>query len=140
MADMKLSEAQRRFLQKHERRDLAKNGFLTRFAARATWTFVRRCSDAGIVEIVDPDNRFPWSWTGTRITPEGRAALASERELKVGDEVDVDAFRDVPAFRGVIYRRVGTGFYVRNIETGEKWFRYFNEVRPAAALSRARQS
>lgn len=80
---MKLTKARHDFLRMHLRPDLAKNGRLTKFAAHKTWTFIRTCSNAGLVDIIDPDNRFPYNWSGTRITPAGRAALsppASEKE------------------------------------------------------------
>jgi hypothetical protein len=74
---VKLTEAQVRFLRQHLRPDLAKNGRLTKYAGPRNWVFVRKCSDLGIIEIVDPDNVFPYTWSGTRITDAGRAYLAS---------------------------------------------------------------
>jgi hypothetical protein len=67
--------AQIKFLQKHLRTDLAKAGYLTKFAGRGNNRFIGRMRDAGMIEIVDPNGRWPWSWTGTRITPVGRATL-----------------------------------------------------------------
>jgi hypothetical protein len=81
--EVKLSKAKLEFLRMHLRRDLAKNGFLTKFGARKTWIFIRACSNVGLIEIIDPDNRFPYTWAGTKITDVGRAALsqpASEKE------------------------------------------------------------
>lgn len=73
---MKLTKARLEFLKMHLRRDLAKNGRLSKFAARKTYVFIRDCSNAGIIEIIDPDNMFPYTWAATQITPAGRAALS----------------------------------------------------------------
>lgn len=66
------------FLKKHLREWLAKNGYLTKYAGKGNWPFVDRVANAGLVEIVDPDKRFPYNWAGTRITAAGRAVLLQE--------------------------------------------------------------
>jgi len=76
---VKLTKATSSFLKLHLRVDLAKNGYLTKYAARARWPFVDRVAKAGMIDIIDPDNRFPYNWAGTRITPAGRAALRSRK-------------------------------------------------------------
>lgn len=72
-----LSEARLNFLRMHLRAGLAKNGRLTKYAGHKTFIFVAACRDAGIIEIIDPDKLFPYSWQATQITPTGRAVLAS---------------------------------------------------------------
>lgn len=79
MADV-ITAAQRRFLQMHLRTDLAKNGRLPKVAARKTYVFIRGCREAGIIEIIDPDNMFPYTYSATLITKAGRAALATEKK------------------------------------------------------------
>jgi hypothetical protein len=77
---MKPTRATLELLKKHLRTDLAKNGFLTKWAAQANWPFIGRVAKAGFIEIVDPDNRFPYNWAGTRITDAGRDALSSQQQ------------------------------------------------------------
>ena len=43
---------------------------------KKTWDFIDRMQIAGLVEIIDPGRRFPYTWEATRITAAGRAALA----------------------------------------------------------------
>jgi hypothetical protein len=73
---VKLTEAQRRFLTEHLSNDGA-DGVLVRRSShsRKPWRFVDRCMASGFVTIIDPDGRWPFSWTGTRITEAGRRAL-----------------------------------------------------------------
>lgn len=72
------TKAQIEFCKKHLCRELAKNRTLTRNTAKKAWPFVRRCQEAGLVDIIDPHDRFPWSWSGTRLTEKGhRAAIAA---------------------------------------------------------------
>jgi hypothetical protein len=77
---VKPTPAMLRFLKKHLRTDISKRGYLTKWAGGGTYTFVDRIASAGLIEIVDPDSRFPYNWAGTRITDAGRAALSSQQQ------------------------------------------------------------
>lgn len=69
---VKLTPAQRAFLQMHLRPSLATaRGYLKKSNARKTYVFVRACNNAGIIRIVDPKNYFPYSWErrGSRMVP-----------------------------------------------------------------------
>lgn len=77
---MKLTKAQRQFAQEHLRRP-AEDGYLRRFgSSRRTYVFVHRCREIGVITIDDPDDRFPYSWQGTQITPAGRLALQERND------------------------------------------------------------
>lgn len=78
MKQGKPTKAALAFLRLHLRGGIAKGGYLTKFAAHANWPFVDRVANQGLIEIVDPDDRFPYNWAGTRITDVGRAALESQ--------------------------------------------------------------
>lgn len=78
VAEPKLTKAMRRFLAIHTYPGF--RGYRTRFDARRhgfiAYPLISRARRAGLINIVCRKGEFPYSWTGTRITPAGRAALA----------------------------------------------------------------
>lgn len=72
---MKLTKAQREFLKRHIPGETLSKWNPT--SGRRTYDFVGRCAEAGLIEIVEEGAlRWPFGWTGTRITSAGVAALA----------------------------------------------------------------
>ena len=72
------TQAQLNFLAEHIRQG-PKGGRLKKFYAQQAWQFVARLRDEGWIEIIDPENQFPQTWQGTRLTQAGRDLLIQHR-------------------------------------------------------------
>lgn len=69
----KITKAQSAYL--HE---LVRNGGEQRKRHKRTWTFIDRLAEAGLIEIIEGTGalRFPFHWSGERVTEAGRAAIS----------------------------------------------------------------